>query len=368
MMKPSRYQMYNEHPFKLGLFGANCSSGRTINKLPERWLADWDNCEKMAKMADDAGMDFILPIGRWKGYGGETDFQGTTFETITWATGLLAHTKRITVFGTVHAPLFNPMVAAKQIVTADHVGRGRFGLNIVVGWNEPEFQMSGIQQREHSNRYEFAEDWINAIKRMWNEKEPFDYTSDYFHLNNVVAKPKLYDDPSPLIINAGQSETGRAFALRHCHAFFTNFREADVKNSAEFVSKFKTAASQLNREVNVYTQGHVVCRKTKKEATEYFHHLTTEGVDYEAIHEVLRLKGINRENTPNYDQFVLNFPPKNVGYPIIGSPDDVAKKFEQMHNAGLSGIAFSLVHYVDELPLIASEVMPRLESLGLRVS
>ena len=44
------------------------------------------------------------------------------------------------------------------------------------------------------------------------------------------------------------------------------------------------------------------------------------------------------------------------------------KKFEQMHNAGLSGIAFSLVHYVDELPLIASEVIPRLEKLGLRVS
>ncbi len=132
-MPASRYQMYNENAFKLGLFGANCSSGRSINNVPERWLADWDSCEQMAKMADDAGMDFILPIGRWKGYGGDTDFQGTTFETLTWATGLLASTKRITVFGTVHAPLFNPMVAAKQMVTADHVGRGRFGLNIVVG-------------------------------------------------------------------------------------------------------------------------------------------------------------------------------------------------------------------------------------------
>ena len=322
----------------------------------------------MAKMADNAGIDFILPIGRWKGYGGETDFQGTTFETITWATGLLAHTKRITVFGTVHAPLFNPMVAAKQIVTADHVGRGRFGLNIVVGWNEPEFQMSGIQQREHGDRYEYAEEWIAAIKQMWKEKESFDFDADYIHLKNVVAKPKLYVDNTPLIINAGQSETGRAFAMQHCHAFFTNFRESDVKNSAEFVSKFKAAAKQLKREVNVYTQGHVVCRKTKREATEYFNYLTTEGVDYEAIHEVLRLKGINPENTPNYDDFVLNLPPKNLGYPIIGSPDDVAKKFQQMHNAGLSGIAFSLVHYVDELPLIVSDVIPRLESLGLRVS
>ena len=54
-------------------------------------------------MADEAGIDFLLPIGRWKGYGGETDYQGATYETITWASGLLAQTSRITIFGTVHA-------------------------------------------------------------------------------------------------------------------------------------------------------------------------------------------------------------------------------------------------------------------------
>ena len=176
-MTADRHQMYNNNKFKLGLFGANCSSGRAINTLPERWRADWESCETMAKLADETGFDFLLPIGRWKGYGGPTNFQGTTFETITWATGLLAHTKRITVFGTVHAPLFNPMVAAKQMVTADHVGHGRFALNIVVGWNEPEFQMSGIRQRDHGDRYDYAAEWISAIKRMWTEDEPFDVHS-----------------------------------------------------------------------------------------------------------------------------------------------------------------------------------------------
>ena len=91
----------------------------------------------------------MLPVGRWKGYGGDTDYMGTTLETITWATGLLAHTKRLVVFGTVHAPLFHPVIAAKQMVTADHISGGRFGLNIVVGWNEDEFQMFGVTQREH---------------------------------------------------------------------------------------------------------------------------------------------------------------------------------------------------------------------------
>ena len=97
---------------------------------------------------------------------------------------------------------------------------------------------------------------------MWSEETPFDYDKEYLKLSNVVAKPKLYSDGSPLIINAGQSQTGREFALRHCHAFFTNFR-GGCKRSADFVSKFKSDARALGREANVYTQGHVVCRPTR---------------------------------------------------------------------------------------------------------
>ena len=156
--------MHGNNKLQIGLFGANCSSGRAVTLVPERWSGNWPDNKKLAVMADEAGIDFLLPIGRWKGYGGDTDYQGTTLETITWATGLLAATKRITVFGTVHAPIFNPVVAAKEMVTADHVGEGRFGLNIVVGWNEGEFDMFGVEQRAHEDRYEYAQEWIDVIK------------------------------------------------------------------------------------------------------------------------------------------------------------------------------------------------------------
>jgi alkanesulfonate monooxygenase SsuD/methylene tetrahydromethanopterin reductase-like flavin-dependent oxidoreductase (luciferase family) len=56
------------------------------------------------------------------------------------------------VFGTVHAPLFHPLIAAKALVTADHIGEGRLGVNLVVGWNEGEFEMFGVAQREHDIR------------------------------------------------------------------------------------------------------------------------------------------------------------------------------------------------------------------------
>jgi alkanesulfonate monooxygenase SsuD/methylene tetrahydromethanopterin reductase-like flavin-dependent oxidoreductase (luciferase family) len=218
---PDRIAMYNANTLKIGVFGANCSSSRTATMVPERWTASWPDCLALAKMADAAGIDFMLPIGRWKGYGGETDFHGTTLETVTWACGLLAATSQITVFGTVHAPLFHPLIAAKEFVTADHIGAGRFGLNIVAGWNEGEFEMFGVTQRAHDDRYEFAEEWLAVVKRAWGTEEQFDFKGQFFDLRGVRAKPKPCGGTRPLIMNAGSSKAGQAFALRNCDAFFT---------------------------------------------------------------------------------------------------------------------------------------------------
>ncbi len=128
----------------------------------------------------------------------------------------------------------------------------------------------------------------------------------------------------------------------------------------------KEQARGIGREMDVYTQGHIVCRPTRKEAEEYFKYFTTEGADFEAIDTILALKGVRPDNTPDYEARKKAIPLMNIGYPIIGSPDDVAEKLGRIHGAGISGIAFSLVNYVDELPLLTSEVLPRLERMGMR--
>ena len=92
----ARNGMHTGNAFKIGLFGANCSSGRAVTLVAERWSGNWEDNLELVRMADEVGIDFMLPVARWKGYGGDTDYQGTTYETITWATGLLAATKNIT--------------------------------------------------------------------------------------------------------------------------------------------------------------------------------------------------------------------------------------------------------------------------------
>ena len=38
-----RIAMYNDNVLKLGFFGANCSSGRYVTKVPERWSGNWED-------------------------------------------------------------------------------------------------------------------------------------------------------------------------------------------------------------------------------------------------------------------------------------------------------------------------------------
>jgi alkanesulfonate monooxygenase SsuD/methylene tetrahydromethanopterin reductase-like flavin-dependent oxidoreductase (luciferase family) len=366
-----RAAMYNANAFKIGLFGANCSSGRSATKVPERWSASWPDCLKLAKLADDAGIDFMLPIGRWKGYGGDTNFHGSTLETVTWAAGLLAATKHITVFGTVHAPLFNPIIAAKEFVTVDHIGEGRFGINLVVGWNEGEFDMFGVSQRQHDDRYDYAQEWLDVIKRAWTDHDDFDFAGQYLSLKGVRAFPKPYGDTRPIIMNAGRSGVGQSFALKNCDAFFTATVDSrhSIEANAKKVDEIKSAAAAIGREIDVYTVGQVVCRPTQKEADDYYHYAQVDNADWGAIEQMMALKNVTRQTvTPEvYAQQQQYYATKAIGgFPFVGSPDRVAEELANISRAGLRGIAVSFVNYLNEVPYFCDEVLPRLARFGIR--
>ena len=364
----SRLAFHSDHAFKLGLFAANCSSGGFMTTVPQRWSASWTDNLRAGAMADDAGFDFLLPLARWKGYGGETDFEGTTLETLTWATALLAQTKRISVFATIHVPLFHPIVAAKQMVVADHVSEGRFGLNIVCGWNEDEFDMFGVELRDHELRYEYAQEWLDIVLKLWREEDDFDFNGAFFKLKKARAKPKPYGGARPIFMNAGNSPTGQDFAGRNCDAYFGRVRPECIAEDAAKMSRIKTVAAQSGREVEMFSAGKIVCRPTRKEAEEYYRYCAVDNVDWGAVDNMLRLRRVDLAamSAEAREKARREAALGGGGLPILGSPDDIAAQFAAMHHVGLRGYGAVLVNYVEELPYLCAELLPRLERLGLR--
>src|SRR5271167_4566435 len=155
-------------PLALGLFMPNCSNSLSISTYkpkPDDWT--FPSNRQIALAAEGAGFDFLFPVSKWRGYGGVTNYLGTSLETMTWAAALLACTSRIKVFSTVHVPLFHPVVTAKMGGTLDHIGNGRCGLNIVSGWSEREFGMMGVEVIPHDERYRRTEAYVEIIKGLW---------------------------------------------------------------------------------------------------------------------------------------------------------------------------------------------------------
>ena len=234
--------------FLLGVFGPNCSSGMSVTKIPERWDNSWENNVKLARMLEDAGFDFMLPVARWIGYGGETNFQSNVLESFTWAAGLVALTKRIKLVVTAHTTVNHPVAAAKQIATIDQIGKSRVALNIVAGWNKPEYEALGLDlPATHEERYGFAQEWCQIVRALWTRTEPFDWDGRFWKLKNVMSQPRPAQQPT--VLNAAGSGEGRDFATRNADLLFTVvFDPAKAKTE---IVELETKAAEAGREVRV---------------------------------------------------------------------------------------------------------------------
>ena len=113
----------------------------------------------IARLADAMGLELFVPVARWRGYGGSTNYASASFDTFCWAAGLAMATRNAFIFSTCHVPTLHPIVAAKQLTTIDHISGGRAGINTVGGWFRPELEMFGRPLLEHDRRYDLAEEW-----------------------------------------------------------------------------------------------------------------------------------------------------------------------------------------------------------------
>ena len=173
----ARTQMHNDNRLKLGLFGANCSSGRAVTHGARALVGELAGQSPPRRRSPTRpASSSCCRSRRWKGYGGDTDYQGATLETVTWATGLLAKTRahdRVRHGARAAVPSRSSPPRSSSPPTM--IGEGRFGLNVVCGWNEGEFEMFGATLRDHESRYEYAQEWLDAVKLAWSSEEEFDF-------------------------------------------------------------------------------------------------------------------------------------------------------------------------------------------------
>lgn len=359
----------SDNRFQLAVFGINVSHGCTISTTANGIEVEWAENLRLAQRADALGIEALIPVCRWKGFGGPSEFNHRSFETYTWAAGLAQATRHAHVFVTTAVPTIHPVLAAKQAVTIDHISGGRFGLNVVAGWNSHEVAMFGLEQLPHAARYALTDEWMTLIEALWTREGEFDFHGEYFDAPRCYAEPKPLQRPRPPIMSAGVSPAGRRFAARHADMNFILAPNLDA--ARETVADVKRIAREdYGREVEVWGNAALFCRPTRAEAEAWYRHVIHERGDLVAAGNLLdtftQESGSQSGDPALREAYLRNMMAGYSGFPVVGTPGDVVDFLQQMADCGLAGATLSWPDYGAGLEQLAAEILPALEARGLR--
>jgi len=361
--------VFNSHKLKLGTFQSNLDYGCLMSDVEGRLKINWPNTKALAKLADEMEFEALVPVARWRGFGGKLNPQGPGFETYTWASGIAASTENAGVVATSHCSINHPITAAKQGAVIDHISSGRYILNIVTGWNKPEIDMFGAEMLPHDERYDMAEEWLHILKRLWTEDDEFDHNGKYYKIVKGYLQPKPIQRPYPAIMNAGGSERGRHFACKNCDLAFTALGAPSFdQNKAQVEAYRKLAREEYGREIAVWTSANIIQAETEAEARRYSDYVVHEKGDWEAVTFALDTLGLNAKTfSPEAikhlkELFIAGW----GGYPLIGTKEQVVDGLKMLSAMGLDGVLLSWPRFEEGMREFKTVTYPLLVQAGLR--
>lgn len=361
--------VFNNRKLKLGTFQTNLESGCVMSDLDGRLRISWPSTVRLAELADAMEFEAIVPVARWRGFGGNTNPQGPGFETYTWAAGVAASTKYAGVVATSHCSINHPIVAAKQATVIDHISGGRLTLNLVTGWNKPEIEMFGVEFLEHDERYSAAEEWLHIVKRLWTEDDDIDFDGRYYSIKKGYLQPKPTQSPFPAVMNAGGSERGRHFAAKHCDIVYTVLTSTDLDDCRAHIKAYRDLArTEYDRDIKVWSLAYIVQGETEKEARDFYKYYVHDRGDWVAAENVIETLGLNSKTIPAdrmqtmKEHFVAGW----SGYPIIGSKEQIVEGLIKLSDAGLDGVLLSWPRFESQMEDFKESIYPLVIQAGLR--
>ena len=351
---------------QVGVFIPIGNNGWLISTTSPQFLPSFALNRTVVAQAERYGMDFALSMIKLRGFGGPSQFWDYNLESFTLMAGLAAMTSRIQLFATCAVLTIPPPVAARMAVTIDSISGGRFGLNMITGWQEKEYSQMGIWPGEthHLRRYEYCGEYVEIMRELWATGRS-DRKGAFFTMDDCRCLP-LPSRRIPLIC-AGQSDAGTAFAARHAdYNFCSSFGVNDPHAVAPSVARLVAANAETARDCRALVVMMVIAEPTDAEAEAKWEHYR-DGMDMEALgwrqSQAATDPGSDKyASTSRFAQKVKARMPTMHGA-IVGSYARVAALLDEYATIpGIAGVMLTFDEFVSGMDKFGRHIQPLMRS------
>ncbi|KUN36483.1 monooxygenase [Streptomyces longwoodensis] len=187
-------------------------------------------------------------------------------EPLTLLTALATATEHIGLIATASTSYNSPYNLARKFASLDIISGGRAGWNIVTTAGAEAARNFGLDaEPAHAERYARAAEFLDVALKLWDSWEDDAIVADkaagvwgddakihpprhrgrYFSVEgalNVPRTPQGY----PLLVQAGSSEDGKAFAARYAEAVFT--AQQTIEDARAFYADLKSRTVREGRD------------------------------------------------------------------------------------------------------------------------
>ncbi len=347
---------------QLGVFIPIGNNGWLISTTSPQYKPSFDLNRTIVEKAEGFGFDFALSMIKLHGFGGPSRFWDYNLESFTLMAGLAAVTQRIQLFATCAVLTMPPPLTARMAVTIDSISHGRFGVNIISGWQRREYTQMGIWPgaEHYRRRYEYCAEYVSIMNELW-ETGHSDFKGDFFQMDNCQLLP-MPSKKIPIIC-AAQSDAGTRFAAQYADYNFCGSGGVNEPTKlAPSVARLVKATEETGRDCGALVLQMIIADETDAAAEAKWEHYKA-GTDLEALAH----RDAQASDDPNPDPYSqahkrvtlgIDKLPTNQGV-LVGSYAKVARMLDELSEVpGVRGVMMTFDDFVIGMEQFGTRILP----------
>ena len=292
-------------------------------------------------------------------------------ETWTTVTALAAVTTKIRFLIAIRPGFISPGLFAQMAATLDQISGGRIDLNVVPGGIQGDFERFG-ETSDHANRYERAEEFIAALRALWEKPAPVDFDGQFINLKGALVSPGVVNG-GPKFYLGGASDRALDLAGKQSDVYLAWIlpQEQIAAHIERANAKFEAAG----RNAAYGLRTHIIVRDFESEAWNAAEDLLSEAASVVRDQRNSAFAGTAMVGQRAQSRVVedhrlgahlwngISTVRVNCGTAIVGTPKQVASELLGYWNLGIDEFILSGFPHVEECDRVVQSLIPLVKEM-----